>query len=1843
MIKQLKKGKKNSKQLVFRFVSILFTVFLAIASVFTLYIRFSESNVVTAKIISSKEKDRKIEALERIKNVDHLEINTKKNLQTAKGQSLNLSAIPLDKRNNIVPGVLSVWETSDSAIVEVDSNGRAMAVGEGFASITATAGDVKETITVKVKKGTNDSTGQSIVIGNQPLSLRNLPSNLQTNLDPNYSPVPYLNDVGFPVGKTHPVGTSNPAAMNGGETLGDENFTFNVPLVNLPGRGINVNLGLTYNSRLWRRFVFPGMPTTNGDLPPHVAVYYNDYYDSPAPGFQLGFGHLDILEGLVAPDGTQHPLDFDINAYPIQTELHTQDGTFTKVRLTMGAQSYASAVAYFIDGTKIDYAAGISSNNVLYPVKINDRNGNYILINYVNNIGPKISNIQDTLGRFIRFHYDSSGNLVTITVPGFDNSPDRQLVRFYYDNLMVIPSFHTQEPYCWTSPVICDVYAYTENSGTINQPAIKTVLKYIYFPGDQTGYRYDYSSYGMIHTISNFRGLTVSSSNLNQIGATPSGGSVNAWTKYNYPETPSNLTAYPPSYTRRTDEWVGRPDADTVPSPYSTFAAEYTIEQGRGGDKTTRVTDPYGITTETVAYGVHNANDPATAWKVGLVKEVSVKRSSSILSKTVNVWEQGDWWGSIIQTVLNPRLKEVYVTNDVGQTKKTTYDYVTGSFSPDVTWNNPRIITEYGYDNEVLRKTQIDYIQGAGLTGSPDSSYQMMVRLQSSVKVYAPGDSLPSSRTDYEYDYYPLGWTPRSNPTMWDSSVTAFRGNLTKKTGYANAASASEAAEIKYGYDILGNVYSVTNPKGKSFITDYSNDNKYAYVTYTETPVPDPSGLSGSTSAFTTTALYDFNTGLPKTITNLNGQTVINDYNDPLNRLKKITQPNGAWVSFEYGDGQNGADTYLKTQTIVTSNQIATAYQFFDGKNRRTSSYESDGSEWITSDIQYDSMNRVWRVSNPYRKSSLGGVINPSNEWSITEYDDFGRVKKIKTPDNAEVNTSYSGNNVTVTDQSGKKRRSVANALGQLIRVDEPNGTEQFEDGNGNPVQPTGYTYDALGNLALVSQGVQTRTFVYDSLSRLKEATNPEAGTIKYTYDANGNLKTKRDARGIKTVYDYDNLDRVLKGCYRNIGTTAPLGMTTCTSNTETPEANTPDVAYTYDNITNAKGLLTKVTNGFSTTDYQLFDEVGRVTQSQQTTDGKIYDPMNYTYNLSGSMVEQKYPSGRVVKNVLDNDGDLSIVQSKKNANSGYWNYAKNFTYTAAGAVSSMQLGNGKWESTQFNSRLQPTQSALGTIQNGTDKLKLDFSYGTTQNNGNVISQTITVPTETRGGTTHNGFTATQNYLYDSLNRLSQAAEAVTPNGQPLYNSWSQTFTYDRYGNRRFNTADPNYTTTLPAGCQVAVCNPQIDPQTNKLIGYTFDNAGNTTVDAEGRTFTYDAKNKQTKVVNAQQQTVGEYFYDGDGNRVKKKVDDEVTIFVYNAGGQLVAEYATQIITTPQMSYLTADHLGSPRINTDASGAVIARHDYHPFGEEIAIARTSYGSDNVRQQFTSYERDNETNLDFAQARMFGSSVGRFTSPDPLLSSGRIDDPQTWNRYAYVLNNPLYYIDPDGLYECTGTPDQCKQFRTALADANAKLASIEKQYKKNSDEYRKAERALSSYGCESKGGNCVDEKGKNVTDATGKVIKDTSNIAVDFNLKRAGASTSLNGKIINISFNKSFGGGNPLIQGVVGNEGSNAADVQDFLKTGKAATRHQSEYNSSFVQAVVNEFVARDDKNWAYYSFTINPTKGRPRDIQVWHESWVTPDLKTLRTNRQNNINTFLKEDKLYLLTPTNKLGKTPIY
>jgi RHS repeat-associated protein len=151
-----------------------------------------------------------------------------------------------------------------------------------------------------------------------------------------------------------------------------------------------------------------------------------------------------------------------------------------------------------------------------------------------------------------------------------------------------------------------------------------------------------------------------------------------------------------------------------------------------------------------------------------------------------------------------------------------------------------------------------------------------------------------------------------------------------------------------------------------------------------------------------------------------------------------------------------------------------------------------------------------------------------------------------------------------------------------------------------------------------------------------------------------------------------------------------------------------------------------------------------------------------------------------------------------------------------------------------------------------------------------------------------------------------------------------------------------------------------------------------------------------------------------------------VTTFVYDAFGNLAAEYGGIAPPMGGTEYVTADALGSTRLVM--SGTQAERHDFQPYGDEITVDsgtwRTGvpgylnslnlYGTGTMRQRFTGQERDAETGLDYFQARYFSGVQGRFTSPDPGNAGADPSDPQSWNGYAYVGGNPLAFTDPSGM-------------------------------------------------------------------------------------------------------------------------------------------------------------------------------------------------------------------------------------
>jgi RHS repeat-associated protein len=418
------------------------------------------------------------------------------------------------------------------------------------------------------------------------------------------------------------------------------------------------------------------------------------------------------------------------------------------------------------------------------------------------------------------------------------------------------------------------------------------------------------------------------------------------------------------------------------------------------------------------------------------------------------------------------------------------------------------------------------------------------------------------------------------------------------------------------------------------------------------------------------------------------------------------------------------------------------------------------------------------------------------------------------------------------------------------------------------------------------------------------------------------------------------------------------------------------------------------------------------VKQSSQATAGQTYS-FSYTYDLMGSLKNETYPSGRVITTEYDGAerassvaGDLASLEK---------NYATQVSYMPHGGIRALPMGNNVWEVYSYNSRLQ-VQRIEDAVNNDPSQVLFDqhFEWGTSDNNGNLQSVVTN-----HGGPGYPQFlTFKEYYGYDPLNRvLGSYGKDINENLL-----WGQNFSYDRYGNAWTPSAGG-----LPISGLTPTTN--VYNTANRMNATTYDAAGNQTV-VGAYALVYDAENRQIQSADTTSNTLMQYQYDGDGRRVQKATGSAATVYVYDAFGQLAAEYTNGSAGTPPCTtcFLSTDHLGNTRLVTDGSANVIARHDFTPFGEEIPAGYGGRGSewgkyDAVNQKFTGQEHDEETQFDFFQARYLSAAQQRFMSPDPGNAGADPTNPQSWNAYAYVNNNPLNATDPTGMchFDENGNP------------------------------------------------------------------------------------------------------------------------------------------------------------------------------------------------------------------------------
>ena len=1097
-----------------------------------------------------------------------------------------------------------------------------------------------------------------------------------------------------------------------------------------------------------------------------------------------------------------------------------------------------------------------------------------------------------------------------------------------------------------------------------------------------------------------------------------------------YPDNTTYSFQYEPT-PNGSGNFTGRLASMTLPTggtiTYSYTGGSHGITCGDGSASGFTRQSPDGTTTYT-------RSGSGSAWtttvKDAMNNETVTNFQSAALggSSTVNFYETqrkvyqglasgGNWllnvmtcyngsWTNCNSTALTSSISNRVITTQLPNGKAST---------TNTQYNSNGLVTEHDeYDfNNLVRYTLITYASFPG-TGIVDRPATIQLK---------DGSGNIQGETGFDYDSSGLVQTsgvPQHDYTNFSYTNTV-RGNVTRSKkclastpvtngSWCISGGGGTWVSTQYAYDDLGNLWSATDPGGHTTNFSFASVFANAYLTrvdYASTSSPNP-------ATHTNWFNYDANTGLRIGFTDENNQVTSYTYDNML-------QPS----SVSYPDG--GATNFYRTNptTVVRKDKMDGTPTWrelwigLDGMGREIrrvgTNGEPAGTDWNEQDTCYDARGLNSFKSYPYQgNGSLSAPQVCSGAGDSFSYDALGRTLSLTHSDGSAVTYNYAGAAVSVTDE-GNGTRSVqrisqVDGLGRLASVCEVTSTSLLGS-TGTPAacgldySPssngflTTYTYDVRDNLISVTQGAQSRGYNYDSLSRLTSETHAESGTTSYSYNNDDLLITRarpaanqsNPAVTTATTYSWDERHR-LRGLTYSDGT--------------------PPVTFDYDPITPPAGLssvtlsntLGRMSGEFVTVSGQIqsgavfsYDAVGRVVNNSQCTPINCASgnhPFSYSYNLAGDMTQRTLYYGLTLQPTFNRAGLVSqMTESFSDANHpGTLISAAH--YNALGELVSANLGNGIAQSRTYNTRGWPQSLTDGTLYN-LNTPSTPVSYAP---NGNLLS-------------TNDRINGSWSYSYDDFNRLK------TANGSGAGN---YSYDYDRFGNRwhqngTWGWSQPfdnnNHIQGAPSNCTAA----------NQ---WCYDAAGNLLNDG-AHTYSYDAENRLIRVDGGNTAT---YIYDAGGRRVRSTRNGTTVDYMYGLGGEVAemnsgttlnraeiyfagAHLATY--TNPMMYFNHSDWTGSERVRSSATGAQAETCTNLPFGD----AASCTGSDTSPLHYTGDEHDSESNLEHTQYRQLSTTQGRWLSPDPYLGSMDLTNPQSLNRYAYVMNNPLVVVDPLGLGPC----------------------------------------------------------------------------------------------------------------------------------------------------------------------------------------------------------------------------------
>ena len=804
-------------------------------------------------------------------------------------------------------------------------------------------------------------------------------------------------------------------------------------------------------------------------------------------------------------------------------------------------------------------------------------------------------------------------------------------------------------------------------------------------------------------------------------------------------------------------------------------------------------------------------------------------------------------------------------------------------------------------------------------------------------------------------------------------------------------------AGVAYTFDDRLRVTSATDALGR--ITSYTYDERGNKLTETEAvgtaeeqttiytyhPVYNlvasitKASVSNSGHSAATTFTYDTNGNLTgRTETGYSGTAVISatttyGYN-PLGQLISVDGPrtdvaDTTVLSYYTNDPTEGLNRgQLHTMANALGHTVTFAQYNAFGKPEQVTDENGAIARYT-----YDDSGRLTGKTILGRTSSLG-------------YDAAGNLTTVQLPGGRIITYTYTAADLleTISDNSGNSLAFAYDSEGNRIKEevrDPADSLTRYVDFNYddyNRLMKTIYPggafeerlYDAKGNLAQVTDPENRITrYQFDALDRMELLIEPGPTNTKISFNSDSGVTGVQDAGDKLTSYEYDDLGRQVSESSPDAGTTTydydsagnlisqtdARGITVIYSydalnrliTAQYPDA-TRNVFYTYDQGVSGIGRLTGSIDASGTTAYS-YNGLGQLTSTERANTGMPAANLAYGYApLTAELESVTYPSGLTVSYARDADGRIIAISA------GGQEIVHNITYLPFGPVADYTIGSDS-ASILTVDRTFTERYQVSRIQAGTN---LDYQY--------------------------------RYYADGSVWQIDGppaplVTDAVTD----------------------FVTAPGTNRLDYAIGAEPA--------------SYSYDSHGNITGDGT-RTFIYDLSNRLTEV-QANGETIATYEYDGAGRRVRKVVAGVAIYYHYGADDKLIAEtdgsgnplrdyiylgnepVAVKIYgAQPGIYYYINDHLGTPQVLVDSTGATVWQAAYLPFGK----AQVQIGTITNNLRFPGQYYDDETGLHYNWHRYYDPGTGRYLIPDPIGLAGGI------NLYAYANADPINWIDPEGL-------------------------------------------------------------------------------------------------------------------------------------------------------------------------------------------------------------------------------------